>query len=288
MKSPESRRPYGFGAGADASETEALRVYLDDIGKIPRLTPDEEKELADRIQAGDQEARRTLIIANLRLVVTIAKQFRNQGIPFLDLIEEGNLGVIRAADRFLSSKGVRFSTYAAWWIRQGILRILASRGRMIHIPIYVVQLVTRFRKAERKLRAALGREPTTDELAKELDLSRKKCQMARKLLENVQSLDSMASLDTVDQIVRESTDVRVPSGARLVELQLEHERLDRLLQRLTEREEMILRVRFGFDDDEPHSLAETGRQLGLSRERIRQIEAHALGKLRRLFDEGGE
>jgi RNA polymerase primary sigma factor len=269
-------------------DTEALRQYLDEIGKIDRLTPVQEVELSDLIQAGDEEARRKMIIANLRLVVTIARAYRRRGVPFLDLIEEGNLGLIRAVDRFLGSKGCRFSTYAAWWIRQGITRAIANRGRIVRIPIYVIQLVSRYERARRALRNQLDRDPTVDEISEKLEIPRKKCRMAASLIENIRNLDSMASVDVVDRIVREIPDQRAPSPTQFVELQLEHERLDRLLGKLTEREEAILRIRFGFDDGTPRSLAATGSVFGLSRERIRQIEGRALEKLRRLLDRRGE
>jgi len=269
-------------------DTEALRQYLDEIGRIDRLTPEQEVEYSDRIQAGDEEARRTMIIANLRLVVTIARAYRRRGVPFLDLIEEGNLGVIRAADRFLGSKGCRFSTYAAWWIRQGITRAIANRGRIVRIPIYVIQLVSRYQKARRKLYNVLDREPAVEEIAVELKITPKKCLMTSTLIDNIRNLDSMASVDVVDRIVREIPDQSTPSPMEVVDLQLEHERLDRLLAKLTDREEAILRIRFGFDNDEPQSLAATGSVFGLSRERIRQIEGRALEKLRRLLDVKGE
>ncbi len=274
-------------AGKEPHSTEALRQYLDEIGRIDRLTPEEEVELSDRIQAGDEAARRKMILANLRLVVTIARAYRRRGVPFLDLIEEGNLGLIRAVDRFLGSKGCRFSTYAGWWIRQGITRVIANRGRIVRIPIYVIQLVSRYERARRKLRNDLDRDPSIAEIASYLDLSEKKCRLAESLVRNIRNLDSMASVDVADRIVREIPDRHTLSPESIVELQLEHERLDRLLRKLTEREEAILRIRFGFDDGTPRSLAETGSAFGLSRERIRQIEGRALEKLRRLLGRGG-
>ncbi|MFH1679755.1 MAG: sigma-70 family RNA polymerase sigma factor [Candidatus Eisenbacteria bacterium] len=269
-----------------SAAAEPLRLYLDEIGKIARLTPAEEVELSERVQQGDEEARKRMILANLRLVVTIARHYWSRGLSFLDLIEEGNMGLIRAVEKFQGSKGYRFSTYGAWWIRQAISRAIANRGRIIRIPIYIIQLVGRYEQARRRLLQERGREPGVRAVAKELGITENKARMIARLIENVRALDSVASVETMQRIVHQVPDRREPTPHDLVDLQLEHERLDRLLHRLSSREQAILRIRFGFDTGLPKSLAETGDAFGLSRERIRQIEGRALEKLRRLLEVG--
>ncbi|MBN1827058.1 MAG: sigma-70 family RNA polymerase sigma factor [Candidatus Eisenbacteria bacterium] len=268
----------------NADEASPLRIYLDEIGKIPRITPEEEVELSRRIRAGDEEARRKMILANLRLVVTIARHYWSRGHSFLDLIEEGNLGLIRAVDKYDGDKGYRFSTYGAWWIRQSISRAIANRSRVIRIPIYIVQLVSRFEQTRRRFHQENDREPTAVETAEMMNIPEKRARMLSRLIESIRALDSVASIETMQRIVRQIPERSESNPYELVELQLEHERLNRLLQRLSSREESILRIRFGFDDGNPKSLAETGETFGLSRERIRQIEKRALAKLRRLLD----
>lgn len=281
IEDPEKSRERRRGEHASA---EPLRLYLDEIGKIPRLTPAEEVELSALIHGGDEEARKRMILANLRLVVTIARHYWSRGMSFLDLIEEGNLGLIRAVDKFDGARGYRFSTYGAWWIRQAISRAIANRGRVIRIPIYVIQLVGRYEHARRRLRNETGREPRPAEVAAKLGMPEKKARMVSRLIQNIRALDSVASVEAMQRIVRQVPDRQDPTAHDLIDLQLEHERLDRLLRRLSAREEAILRIRYGFDDGEPKSLAETGDTFGLSRERIRQIEGRALEKLRRLID----
>ncbi len=270
----------------DPDGPEPLRLYLDEIGKIPRLTPEEEVLLSERIHKGDEEARKKMILGNLRLVVTIARHYWSRGMAFLDLIEEGNLGLIRAVDKFKGEMGFRFSTYGAWWIRQSISRAIANRGRVIRIPIYVIQLVGRYEQARRRLHNEKGREPRLKEIADQLGITEEKALMISRLIGNIRALDSVASVEVMQRIVRQVPDRQAPSPYDLVELQIEHEQLDRMLRRLSDREEAILRIRYGFDDGEPKSLADTGIVFGLSRERIRQIEGRALEKLRRLLDVG--
>ncbi|RPJ44088.1 MAG: sigma-70 family RNA polymerase sigma factor, partial [Candidatus Latescibacterota bacterium] len=243
-------------------------------------------ELSRRVREGDDEARRRMILANLRLVVTIARHYWSRGLSFLDLIEEGNLGLIRAVDRFDGSRGYRFSTYGAWWIRQAISRAIANRGRVIRIPIYVIQLVGRYEQARRKLANETGEEPTPRDVAARMGISERKARMVSRLIDRIRALDSIASVETMQRIVRQVPDRRDPSPYDLVDLHLEHERLDRLLHNLSRREEAILRIRYGFDSGLPKSLAATGETFGLSRERIRQLERRALEKLRRLLDAG--
>ncbi|MFH1278748.1 MAG: sigma-70 family RNA polymerase sigma factor [Candidatus Eisenbacteria bacterium] len=268
----------------EGAATEPLRLYLDEIGRIPRLTPEEEVEYSARIHAGDEEARKGMILANLRLVITIARHYWSRGMSFLDLIEEGNLGLIRAVDKYEGSRGYRFSTYGAWWIRQAISRAIANRGRVIRIPIYVIQLVGRYEHARRRLRNETGNDPTPADVAAALEIPEKKAFMVSRLIESIRALDSVASVEVMQRIVSQVPDRQDPTAYDLVDLQIEHERLDRLLRRLTSKEESILRIRFGFDDGNPKSLAETGDAFGLSRERIRQIEGRALEKLRRLLE----
>lgn len=265
-------------------DTSPLRIYLDEIGRIPRITPAEEVELSERIRSGDEEARRKMIMANLRLVVTIARHYWSRGCSFLDLIEEGNLGLIRAVDKFDGSRGYRFSTYGAWWIRQSISRAIANRGRVIRVPIYIVQLVSRYEQTRRKLRNILDKDPVPNEVAKEMGIPEKRAVMLSELIGNIRALDSVASVESMQRIVQRIPDRQEVSPFEMVELQLEHEHLDRLLHHLSEREESILRIRFGFDDGDPKSLAQTGETFELSRERIRQIEKRALAKLRRILN----
>ena len=263
---------------------ELLALYLSDIAKIPLLSADDEQELARRVQAGDAEAERRLTEGNLRLVVRVARRYLNRGLSLLDLIEEGNLGLIQAADRFEPERGLHFSTYAAIWIRQSILRGIAEQARSVRIPVQMFQQVNRFVRVERVLRARLGREPGIDEMSSELGISTVRTARLSGLLAGLRSLDEGSTMEAFEQLSTEDLAEAPLSIERLVELQLEHEKLDRLLRSLSQREEQILRIRYGFFDGVARTLAQTGAHFGITRERVRQIEARALDKLRRAIE----
>jgi len=260
-----------------------LDLYLDDIGRIPLLPHEETIALARAARNGDPGARRRVIMSNLRLVVYLARPYRQRGLPMLDLIEEGNLGLIHAVDRFEPERGVRFSTYAAIWIRQAMLRGIAEQARSVRIPVQMFQQVGRFVRAERALRHALGREPSLDEIARELQMPPARAGRLGALIGGLRSLDAGSSLDAFERLTTEDLGDPPPSVERLVELQLEHEQLDRHLRALSRREEQILRIRYGFHDGVARTLAQTGEHFGITRERVRQIESRALAKLRRAF-----
>ncbi len=269
---------------AGEPERDILDLYLDEIGRVKLFTHTELLETATRSRAGDEDARRRMILANLRLVVHVARAYRNRGLPFLDLIEEGNLGLIHAVDRFEPERGLRFSTYASLWIRQAILRGLAEQSRAVRIPVQMFQQLNRYVRAERTLRARLGREPLVVEIAAELDISSPRAERLRALLLGMKSLDEHAGVDAFQELSAEDLGGPPMSVERLVELQLEHEKLDRLLRSLAQREEQVLRIRYGFHDGIARSLQETGEHFGISRERVRQIESRALAKLRQAID----
>lgn len=261
-------------------ERDILDVYLNEIGRVRLLTHPELLATAALARRGDQHARKRMILANLRLVVHVARQYRNRGLPFLDLIEEGNLGLIHAVDGFEPERGLRFSTYAAMWIRQSVLRGLAEQSRSVRIPVQMFRQMNRFHRAERDLRAQLGREPHLDEIAQFLEISTARAARLQVLVAGIRSLDESEGVDAFEQLSAESYGTAPTSVERMVELQLEHEKLDGLLRTLSEREEQVIRIRYGFHDGSARSLQETGDHFGLTRERIRQIEANALGKLR--------
>jgi RNA polymerase sigma factor (sigma-70 family) len=225
-----------------------------------------------------------MILANLRLVVHVARNYRNRGLPFLDLIEEGNLGLIHAVDRFEPERGLRFSTYASLWIRQAILRGLAEQSRAVRIPVQMFQQLNRYVRAERTLRGRLGREPHVSEIAIELAISTPRAERLRAILLGMKSLDEHEGVDAFEELSSEDVGGAPMSVERLVELQLEHEKLDRLLRSLAQREEQVIRIRYGFHDGIARSLQETGEHFGISRERVRQIESRALAKLRRAIE----
>jgi RNA polymerase primary sigma factor len=261
-----------------------MDLYLDEIGRVKLMTHDELIAAAGRSRAGDADARKRIILANLRLVVHIARAYRNRGLPMLDLVEEGNLGLIHAVDRFEPERGLRFSTYAAIWIRQAILRGVAEQARSVRIPVQMFQQVNRFMRAERALRARLAREPVADELARELGISLPRAERLAGLVAGLRSLDEGSSMAAFEQLTGEDLDEAPLTVERLIELQLEHEKLDRLLRSLAQREEQVLRIRYGFHDGVARTLAQTGEHFGISRERVRQIESRALEKLRRAID----
>ena len=265
-------------------ERDLLDLYLNEIGKVPLLSHPELLELSFRSRAGDEDARKRIILANLRLVVHVARAYRNRGLPLLDLIEEGNLGLIHAVDRFEPERGLRFSTYASIWIRQSILRGIAEQAKSVRIPVQMFQQVNRFARAERALRHRLGREPVVEEIAAELEISVARATRLAGLIAGLRSLDEGSGLEAFEQLSSEHLNDAPPSVERLVELQLEHEKLGRLLRSLSQREEQILRIRYGFYDGVARTLAQTGEHFGISRERVRQIEARALEKLRRAFE----
>jgi len=259
--------------------------YLKEITKYPLLTAEEEIDLSRRSLAGDPEARKKLIISNLKLVITIARSFTSYGVPFLDLIEEGNLGLIKAVSRFDPEKGFRFSTYASWWIRQSILRAISNHSRTIRIPIHVFQLMSKYVALEQE-RGSSGL--SMQEKAKRLNISPRRFRMLEELVENIRALDLSNSLDAYTQLARSVEPTAATDPEKIILQQMEHENLEMLMHRLSEREKLVVRIRYGFADGEPHTLAETGEVGKVSRERVRQLEMRALRKLRLLLEPARE
>lgn len=279
-ETPDPAAPIDRSALTREAERDLLDVYLDEIGRVKLLSHEDLLATATRARAGDEVARGKVILANLRLVVHVARAYRNRGLPFLDLIEEGNVGLIHAVDRFEPERGLRFSTYATLWIRQAILRGLAEQSRAVRIPVQMYQQLNRYTRAERTLRARLGREPVVAEIAQELGLSSARAERLRALLTGMKSLDDSPGTDGFTDLSYEDVGGHGLSVERMVEIQLEQEKLDRLLRTLPQREEQVLRIRYGFHDGVARSLGETGEHFGLSRERVRQLEGRALAKLR--------
>lgn len=257
-----------------------VRMYLKEIGKVPLLTAEEEIELALRMEKGDNEAKRRLAEANLRLVVSIAKRYVGRGMLFLDLIQEGNLGLIKAVEKFDYRKGFKFSTYATWWIRQAITRAIADQARTIRIPVHMVETINKLIRVSRQLLQELGRDPIPEEIAKEMNLSVDKVREIMKISQEPVSLETPIGEEEDSHLGDFIPDDDVPAPAEAAAFTLLKEQLLDVLDTLTPREEKVLRLRFGLDDGRARTLEEVGREFNVTRERIRQIEAKALRKLR--------
>ena len=257
-----------------------VRMYLKEIGKVDLLSPDEEMELARRMSDGDEVAKKRLAEANLRLVVSIAKRYVGRGMLFLDLIQEGNLGLIKAVEKFDYKKGFKFSTYATWWIRQAITRAIADQARTIRIPVHMVETINKLIRISRQLLQELGREPSDEELSKEMDMPIEKVREIRKIAQEPVSLETPIGEEEDSHLGDFIPDEDVPAPADAAAFTLLKEHLIEVLDTLTEREEKVLRLRFGLDDGRARTLEEVGKEFNVTRERIRQIEAKALRKLR--------
>jgi RNA polymerase primary sigma factor len=257
-----------------------VRMYLKEIGRVPLLSADEEIELAKRIEDGDEEAKRRLAEANLRLVVSIAKRYVGRGMLFLDLIQEGNMGLIKAVEKFDHTKGYKFSTYATWWIRQAITRAIADQARTIRIPVHMVETINKLIRISRQLLQELGREPTAEEIAAEMDMSPEKVREIQKIAQEPVSLETPIGEEDDSHLGDFIEDQEALAPADAAAYELLKEQLEDVLDTLTEREENVLRLRFGLDDGRTRTLEEVGKVFGVTRERIRQIEAKALRKLR--------
>ena len=265
---------------AEYSLDDPVRMYLKEIGQIKLLTAEEEVELAKRVSAGDQAAKDKLTEANLRLVVSIAKKYSGRGLHILDLIQEGNTGLIRAVDKFDWTKGNKFSTYATWWIRQAITRAIADQARTIRVPVHMVEVINKATRCNRKLVQELGREPTVEEIAAELNLPVEKIIEANRTAADTLSLDTPVGDEEDTSIGSFVEDERTPGPADATSNALLAEALKEILDTLTEREAEVLRMRFGMYDGRTHTLEEVGQSFGVTRERIRQIENKAIRKLR--------
>ena len=257
-----------------------VRMYLKEIGKVSLLTADEEIELAKRMEQGDEEAKKRLAEANLRLVVSIAKRYVGRGMLFLDLIQEGNLGLIKAVEKFDYRKGYKFSTYATWWIRQAITRAIADQARTIRIPVHMVETINKLIRVSRQLLQELGREPTPEEIAEEMDMSVERVREILKISQEPVSLETPIGEEEDSHLGDFIQDDNVPVPADAAAFTLLKEQLIEVLGTLTEREQKVLRLRFGLDDGRARTLEEVGKEFNVTRERIRQIEAKALRKLR--------
>ena len=257
-----------------------VRMYLKEIGKVPLLSADEEVELAKRMAEGDEEAKKRLAEANLRLVVSIAKRYVGRGMLFLDLIQEGNLGLIKAVEKFDYNKGFKFSTYATWWIRQAITRAIADQARTIRIPVHMVETINKLIRVSRQLLQELGREPTPEEIAAELDMPVERVREILKISQEPVSLETPIGEEEDSHLGDFIQDDNVPVPAEAAAQTLLKEQLDEVLDTLTEREQKVLRLRFGMNDGRARTLEEVGKEFDVTRERIRQIEAKALRKLR--------
>ena len=265
---------------AEYSLDDPVRMYLKEIGQVKLLSADEEVDLAKRVAEGDQEAKNKLTEANLRLVVSIAKKYSGRGLHILDLIQEGNTGLIRAVDKFDWTKGNKFSTYATWWIRQAITRAIADQARTIRVPVHMVEVINKATRCNRKLVQELGREPTVEEIAKELNLPVEKIIEANRTAADTLSLDTPVGDEEDTSIGSFVEDERTPGPADATSNALLAEALKEILDTLTEREADVLRMRFGMYDGRTHTLEEVGQIFGVTRERIRQIENKAIRKLR--------
>ena len=257
-----------------------VRMYLKEIGRVPLLSADEEIKLAKRMEDGDLEAQKRLAEANLRLVVSIAKRYVGRGMLFLDLIQEGNLGLIKAVEKFDYNKGYKFSTYATWWIRQAITRAIADQARTIRIPVHMVETINKLIRVSRQLLQSLGREPSPEEIAKEMDVSVDRVREIMKIAQAPVSLETPIGEEEDSHLGDFIEDHDAPAPAEAASFVLLKEQLEDVLDTLTEREEKVLRLRFGLDDGRARTLEEVGQNFGVTRERIRQIEAKALRKLR--------
>ena len=268
--------PMDLSVPDGVSLADPIRMYLKEIGKIPLLSTDEEIELAKRMENGDEEARKRLAEANLRLVVSIAKRYVGRGMQFLDLIQEGNLGLIKAVEKFDYRKGYKFSTYATWWIRQAITRAIADQARTIRIPVHMVETINRLIRASRQMVQELGREPTPEELARKLDMPVERVREIKKISQDPVSLETPIGEEEDSHLgdFIQDDNVMVPADQDAFTQLMES------LETLSEREQQVLRLRFGLDDGRPRTLEEVGRVFHVTRERIRQIEAKALRKLR--------
>ncbi|MFW5790799.1 MAG: RNA polymerase sigma factor RpoD [Bacillota bacterium] len=276
------KKEYDLSIPAGAGIDDPVRVYLKEMGKVDLLTKEEEVELAQRIEAGDEQARQELTEANLRLVVSIAKKYVGQGMSFLDLIQEGNKGLMKAVEKFDYTKGYKFSTYATWWIRQSITRSLADQARTIRIPVHMVETMNKLKRVEKRLNKELDREPTPEEIGEEMDMDPEKVLEVKKLTINQQpaSLDTPIGEENDSQLKDFIEDQDSPSPDLLASSELLKDQLDNVLDTLTDREKRVIELRYGLEDGRQRTLEEVGTEFGVTRERIRQIQAKALRKLR--------
>lgn len=264
---------------------DSVRLYLREIGKIPLLNAEEELELAKRVVAGDKDAKDQMAEANMRLVVSIAKRYVGRGLDLLDLIQEGNTGLLRAVEKFDPDKGFKFSTYATWWIRQAITRAIADQARTIRIPVHMVETINKLLRTQRRLTQEFNREPTNAEIAKEMEIDEAKVEHIMKIKQDISSLDASIRDDEEESVLAdfiEDEDTITPEESATG--QLLKEQVKDMLGALTEREQKILKLRFGLEDGKQHTLEEVGQEFSVTRERIRQIEAKALAKLRKHKD----
>ena len=271
----------------DAFADDSVRLYLREIGKIPLLTPEEEADLAQKIVKGDKKAKDKMVESNMRLVVSIAKRYGGRGLDFLDLIQEGNTGLLRAVEKFDPEKGFKFSTYATWWVRQAITRAIADQARTIRIPVHMVETINKVLRTTRKLTTDLNREPTTEEIANELHMEPEKVDYVMRIKQDIASLDASVGRDGDDEdsvlgdFVEDEERISPEDSAAN---QILKEQLSEIISTLTDREQKIIRLRFGIGGGRPHTLEEVGAEFDVTRERIRQIEAKALSKLRKNKD----
>lgn len=264
---------------------DSVRLYLREIGKIPLLTSEEELALAQRVVAGDKDAKDQMAEANMRLVVSIAKRYVGRGLDLLDLIQEGNTGLLRAVEKFDPDKGFKFSTYATWWIRQAITRAIADQARTIRIPVHMVETINKLLRTQRRLTQELNREPTNEEIAEAMEIEVDKVEHIMKIKQDISSLDASIRDDEEESVLSdfiEDEDTITPEESATNQLLKEH--VKEMLGALTDREQKILRLRFGLEDGRNHTLEEVGQEFAVTRERIRQIEAKALAKLRKHKD----
>ena len=264
----------------DVAVDDPVKMYLKDIGKVPLLSSDEEAELAKRMLEGDEEAKQKLSEANLRLVVSIAKRYVGRGMLFLDLIQEGNLGLMKAVEKFDYTKGFKFSTYATWWIRQAITRAIADQARTIRIPVHMVETINRQVRAQRQLLQELGREPTSQEIADFMGITAEKVEEIQKIAQDPVSLETPIGEEEDSHLVDFIEDTKATPPSDVAAQTMLREQLIAALHKLTPREEKVIRLRYGLDDGKQRTLEEVGKEFNVTRERIRQIEAKALRKLR--------